>query len=319
MFRLIVNKLLLMAVLLPVLHVVGYIYATNHPSFFRASQRNGGEEASYLSYLTGIVQTGDFGEVGGAPIDSLVAKPFFNSLILIAFSMALIGGIGLLIGLLSISPKSGRPRPFAFILTSAGASIPGFLLGGLVIAIIVYQTLYGQLGQTWLPMSGCGEGVPLPFTSCSLDKHLILPLVVLAVRPTLHVAKMTASLLESELQKDYIRTARSKGARWLRVFTRHALRNVISSIIVLLGQSMRYVVGGLLIAELMFFWPGIGRLFVYAVVANENLSGQFRFFAHPELIATLAVLLGFMVLSADLIASLSAYLADPRLRHQSEF
>lgn len=315
MFRLVVKKLVLMVVLLPILHVVGYLYATNHPSFFRGSSTATTDvDTGYLAYLRGIVVAGDLGQVGGANIGEMVAKPFFNSLILIVFSMLIIGVAGVLIGLFSISPQTMRPRPWAFLVTSAGSSIPGFLLGGLVIAIIVYQTLYGQLGQTWLPMSGCGEGQPLPFTSCSLDKHLILPLIVLAVRPTLHVAKVTTSLLENELQKNYVRTARSKGARWFRVFTRHALRNVVSSIIILLGQSMRFVVGGLLIAELMFFWPGIGRFFVYAVVANENLRGQFRFFAHPELIATLTVLLGLLILTADLFAAVAAYLADPRLR-----
>ncbi|MDJ0753027.1 MAG: ABC transporter permease [Ardenticatenaceae bacterium] len=317
MIRLISTKSLLILFLLPILHAVGYQYAINHPSFFRPGGRDPEAYGGYFDYLGRIIFQGNFGEVGGAQINELVSKPFVNSLILIVFSMAIVGILGILIGFISISPNTMRTRPTAFLIISAGASIPGFLLGGVVIAIIVFQTLYGGLSQTWLPMSGCGEGTPLPFSSCSLDRHLILPLIVLAVRPTLHVARVTTSLLENELQKNYIRTARSKGARWYRVFRKHAFKNIFAPVIVLLGQSLRYVVGGLLIAEIMFFWPGIGRFFVFSIIANENLSAQSRFFAHPELIATLTFLLGFLILTADLIAAAAAYAADPRLRQQN--
>ena len=318
LLRLIINKLLLIIVLIPILHIVGFYYARFHPSFFRPGGLNrdleAGEANSYLAYLRQILLERDLGQVGGAGIGDLLAKPFANSLILIILAVLITGLAGVLLGFLSVSPKTRRLRPLGLILTSAGASIPGFLLGGLVIAVIVYQTLYGGVNRTWLPMNGCGENAPLPFSSCGIDKHLILPLLVLAIRPMLHVAKVTAGLLENELSKDYIRTARSKGARWPRVHLRHALSNILAPIIIVIGQSLRFIVGGLLIAELMFFWPGIGRFFVYAIVANENFRGQFRFFAHPELIASLTVLIGLIILTADLFTALATYLVDPRLR-----
>ncbi len=318
MYRHIFGKLTLIIVFIPILHIVGFYYARFHPSFFRPGGLNrnlaAGADYSYTDYLERIFLNGDFGHVGGADMVDLVSKPFFNSLFLIILAILFTAIGGVLLGFLAVSPREMHIRPLGLLLTSAGASIPGFLLGGVVIAIIVYQTLYGGLKQTWLPMSGCGQQYPLPFSSCGFDKHLILPLIVLAVRPMLHVARVTAGLLESELHKNYIRTARSKGARWIRIYWTHAMRNILAPIIILLGQSLRFIVGGLLIAELMFFWPGIGRFFVYAIVANENLRGQFRFFAHPELIATLAVLMGAIILVADLIASLAAHLADPRLR-----
>lgn len=306
MIKLLVNKLALIVISIPFLHWLGILYARNHPRFGASSFRRNSvnTELTYVDYLQKVL-AGDLGQVGLVPISELIYQPFWNSLVLIGFAVVTTAVLGSLIGFLSISKKTMRVRPWGLILTTAGSSIPGFLLGGVVISILVYQTLYNGLSKTPLPMSGYG-----------IDEHLILPMVVLAVRPTLHVSKVTAGLLENELQKDYIRTARSKGAYWSRVFWNHAFRNIIAPVIVVIGQSMRLIVGGLLIAEMMFLWPGIGRFFVYSIAANENLQGQFQYFAHPELIAILSVIMGVLLLTADLIASVCTYLADPRLREE---
>ncbi|MCA9980276.1 MAG: ABC transporter permease, partial [Anaerolineales bacterium] len=157
---------------------------------------------------------------------------------------------------------------------------------------------------------------PIPISGFGLDAHLILPLIVLAVRPTLHLAKVTAGLLENELQQDYIQVAQSKGLPWRKIYWGHAFRNVIAPVTIVAGQATRFIVAGLLIAEMMFLWPGIGRFFVFAVAANENLQGQLQFYGNPYLIAALAVLMGLMLLTADLVADVCAYLADPRLREK---
>lgn len=306
MLRLILRKLALLTVLLPLLNFIGFQYALIHPYFF--APRSFGQKQSdghfYANYLAGIAQ-GDFGSAGSAAITSLLATPLLNSLILIGTALLLTAVLGVLIGYSTISPQTGRVRPWGLILTTAGASIPGFLLGGVIISIIVYRTLYGQLGRSPLPLNGYG-----------LDSHLILPLIVLALRPVLQLSKVTSGLLENELQKNYIRAVRSQGAGWARVFWRHAFYNILSPLIVVLGQSLRFIIGGLLIAETMFLWPGIGRFFVLATVANENIQGQQLYFANPPLLAALAPLMGGLLLTADLIADLIAYAADPRLRHQ---
>lgn len=304
MTRVLIRKLGLIIVSIPFLHWLGILYARNHPHFGR--NRFGGPAAdpslTYWDYAQKAL-SGDLGQIGLVPINDVIFARLLNSLVLILCAVLITAVLGTLLGFAVISKQTRRIRPLGLVLTTAGSSIPGFLLGGVVISIIVYQTLYGGLQQTILPMSGYG-----------IDEHLVLPMLVLAVRPTLYVSKVTAGLLENELQKEYIRTARSKGARWLRIFWKHAFRNIIAPVIIVIGQSMRLIVGGLLIVEMMFLWPGIGQFFVYAIAANENLQGQFQYFAHPELIAILAVMMGVLLLTADLIATLCTYLADPRLR-----
>lgn len=304
MLRLFLRKLGFILISIPILHWVGVQYARLHPRFNRPGFRGSlpDPELTYRAYFDQAL-AGDFGRIGTVSIPDLLGNPILNSLRLVGLAVLLTIVVGMLIGFLSISIKTGRVRPWSLILTTAGSSIPGFLLGGVVITIIVYQTLYGGLKKTPLPISGYG-----------LDLHLVLPLLVLATRPALHLAKVIAGLLEHELQKDYIRTARGKGARWGRVLRVHALRNIIAPIIVVVGQSMRLIVGGLLVVEMMFSWPGIGRFFVYAIVANENLRGQAQYFANPYLIAALSVIMGVLLLTADLIASLATQAADPRLR-----
>lgn len=302
--KLILRKLVVIIIAIPILHWIGIQYARSHPRFGGVSFRrsNVDTERTYWEYAQSALN-GDFGSVNNVDIVELLYQPFWNSLVLIGFAIMVTAVLGILLGFLSVSRHTMRIRPVGLLLTTAGSSIPGFLLGGVVIALIVYQTLYGGLKQTPLPMSGYG-----------INEHLILPLLVLAVRPTLHLAKVTAGLLENEMQKDYIRTARSKGAKWRRIYWSHAFSNIIAPIIVVLGQSMRFIVGGLLIVEMMFLWPGVGRFFVYAIAANENLQGQFQYFAHPELIAALSIIMGVLLLTADLIASVSTYVTDPRLR-----
>ncbi len=307
MFKFVLRKLLLLLLTLPILHAVGYNYALLYPAV-----RTGGPRrptppiyAPYGEYLLNALQTGEWGNVANVPVWQLVAEPFRNSLILVvsALVITIVGGI--LLGVFSISRHTKRISLAGLLLTTAGASLPGFLLGGVVISILIYQILYNGWSRSPIPISGFGLGM-----------HLVLPLLVLAVRPTLHMARVTSGLIEHELQQDYIRTAQSKGLRWTRVYGRHAFRNVVAPVAIVAGQSMRFIVAGLLIAEMMFLWPGIGRFFVFAVAANENLAGQWQFYANPYLVAALAVLMGLMLLTADLLTSVVAYQADPRLREQ---
>ena len=156
--------------------------------------------------------------------------------------------------------------------------------------------------QTLLPISGYGLG-----------RHLILPVMVLAVQPTFHLAKVTAGLLENELQRDYIQVAQSKGLDWRRVLGRHAWANVLSPALITMGEAMRLMIGGLVLVEAIFLWPGIGRILLYSLGLRLDAGPTGNFFGDPELIAILAVILGSWILLADLIAGLLAYHFDPRV------
>ena len=108
--------------------------------------------------------------------------------------------------------------------------------------------------------------------------------------------------------------ARSKGLGWPRLFWAHAFPNVASAIVVTIGQSTRLLISGLIIVETLFLWPGIGRLFMLDIGIRADGRTPFDFFAHPELLAALAVVFGAMLLLSDLVASTIAYLLDPRQR-----
>jgi ABC-type dipeptide/oligopeptide/nickel transport system permease component len=209
---------------------------------------------------------------------------------------------GLLLGLLSISPRTKRISPQALIVLAAGSSMPGFLAGGMLLSFMVYQTLYAGNPRTFLPLSGFG-----------LDEHLILPVIVLALQPTMYIAKVTAGLVEHELQQDYIRVARSKGLSWLQLLWLHALPNMIAPVLVTIGESVRLIVGALVIVEALFIWPGIGRIFLFTVGLRLDARPPGVYFGNPDLLATIVVILGAWLLLADLIASALSYWVDPRL------
>lgn len=305
MARLITRKLILLIFFLPLLNYIGYSYAQLHPDLIHSPLGNTVSQdfEPYGTYLRGVLFAGDLGNVGQQTVSQILAGTIQNSLLLVG--AALIASIlgGLLIGLLAVSPRTRRISSAGLVVLTAGASLPGFLLGGVLLAGMVYLVFFTDATQTFLPISGYG-----------LDEHLFLPVLALAIQPTLHLAKVVAGLLEDELQKDYILVALSKGLGWWRLVWSHAIPNMISPILITIGGSVRLMVGALLIIEAIFIWPGIGRIFLLAIGLRLDARPLGVFFGNPPLLAAIAVLLGAVLLLADLLFSVLAYQFDPRLR-----
>lgn len=306
MLRMIGRKLILMLILIPLLNAVGFFYAITIVQDRSRRVTEFSPLTAYTDYLSGVF-SGDLGLVGRVPVAQILQDRLAASLILLGIAITLTAVVGILLGSAIVSRQTRRMRPWGLLLTTAGSSLPGFLLGGVVISIVVYETLYGirsDLGQrlTLIPLSGYG-----------LDSHLILPLIVLATRPVLHIAKITGSLLEDELQKNYIQVAYSKGLRQRAIYWRHAFKNIIAAVSTTIGHSMRYLIGGLLIAEMMFLWPGVGQMFVFTLGQRLGVQSQWQYYGNPPLMAALFVVLGVLLLAADLLASSAAYASDPRL------
>lgn len=307
MIRLLIRKSLLMIIILVVLNVVAYHYALRHPAtlFYPFSATTDPEAqyppSQYPAYVRGLLR-GDLGQAGGSPITDVIGEPIGKSLVLLGTAVLVTVVAGLLLGLLAISPRTWRIRPAAMLFLAAGSSMPGFVLGAIILSFLVYQLLFSGRGTTLLPISGYG-----------IDRHLILPVIVLAVQPTFHLAKVTAGLLENELQRDYIQVAHSKGLNWRRVLGRHAWANVVSPALITMSEAMRLMIGGLVLVEAIFLWPGIGRIFLYSLGLRLDAGPTGSFFGDPELIAILAVILGSWILLADLITGLLAYHFDPRV------
>ncbi|HEY1409130.1 MAG TPA: ABC transporter permease [Promineifilum sp.] len=311
MARLILRKLVLMVFILGLLSYVAYHYALLHPELFTLpfggvpDEPPPRPESHYFEFLRGLLQ-GDLGEIAFTPIADVLREPIINSFVLLICALTVTICLGLLFGFLAISPRTSRLRPVALALLAAGSSMPGFVFGAVVLSLLVYQILFTAAKEPWLPLSGYG-----------LDGHLILPVIVLAIQPTFHLAKVVAGLLENELQKDYILVARSKGLTRSLVFGRHAWRNMLSPVLITIGEAARLMIGGLVIVEAIFLWPGIGRIFLNAIGLRLNSFGANEFFGNPNLIAILAVLIGGALLFADLVTSVLAYQLDPRLSYGS--
>lgn len=312
MVRLIIRKLILMFIILAILNYVAYHYAIRHPGllFYPFSNITNPDaelpESEYNLYLEGLLR-GDLGQAAGSPISEIIREPIKNSLVLLGVAIVVTIGAGLVMGFLSVSPRTWRIRPLATILLSMGSSMPGFVFGAIALSLLVYQLLYSGSGTTLLPISGYG-----------FDRHLVLPVIVLSIQPTFHLAKVISGLMESELQKDYIQVAHSKGLTWFQLLRRHVWPTILSPALITMGEAMRLMVGALVIVEAIFLWPGIGRILLYSIGLRLDAGPGNDFFGNPALVAILAVIMGSWLLIADLIASVLAYRLDPRISVAAE-
>jgi ABC-type dipeptide/oligopeptide/nickel transport system permease component len=165
-----------------------------------------------------------------------------------------------------------------------GLSMPVFWTG---LTLIIFFSLW----LPWLPVGGSGS-----------LRHLILPAVTLALPSLAMVARMTRSSVLEVLHEDYIRTARAKGVREQTVVLKHGLRNACIPIVTLLGLQVGQLLGGAVLTETVFAWPGMGRLIVRAIFARDYilLQGAILIFA-----------LAFVLI--NLIVDISYAMFDPRV------
>jgi ABC-type dipeptide/oligopeptide/nickel transport system permease component len=165
-----------------------------------------------------------------------------------------------------------------------GLSMPVFWTG---LTLIVLFSLW----LNWLPVGGSGS-----------LRHLILPAVTLSLPSLAMVARMTRSSVLEVLREDYIRTARAKGVRERVVVLKHGLRNACIPIVTLLGLQVGQLLGGAVLTETVFAWPGMGRLIVRAIFARDYILLQG---------AILVFALAFVLI--NLIVDISYAMFDPRV------
>ncbi len=186
------------------------------------------------------------------PVLELIAVRFPNTLQLAVASLGLATMVGVAVGTMSAA-RRGRVSDYVSMAGAlVGVSLPSFWLGLMLIF------LFG-LRLRWLPIAGNQDGLA----------SIVLPAVTLATVPTATIARLTRSGLLDVLGEDYIRTARAKGLRELSVVVNHALRNSIIPVITVVGVQFGVLLGGAIIVETVFAWPGIGRLLIDAVSARD--------------------------------------------------
>jgi peptide/nickel transport system permease protein len=269
----------------------------------------------YVDFLSGAVR-GDFGRSyrSNSPVVAEIAARFPATIELAVAAM----GIAVVVGVAVGTVAAVRRHTVFDYLSSAGVllgiSIPTFWLG--IILIIVFG-----LWLRWLPISGrvdprLGADPSVPFlTVTSLLqgnwsvagdalRHLILPALTLAAWPAAIVARMTrASLLES-LGQDYARTARGKGLPERLIVVRHAARNALLPVLTVVGLEFGTLLGGAVVTETIFAWPGLGQLTVAAIGARDY-----------QVIQGVVVLLAAVFVVLNLMVDVLYAVLDPRIRY----
>jgi peptide/nickel transport system permease protein len=229
------------------------------------------------------------------PVTELLLSRLPNTLILSAGALVLSTTGGIIAGIVSAArPRSMFDRGVMFI-SMLGLSMPGFFLG--LVFIVVFSV---QL--RWLPAGGMfslREGPSLLGTL----QHLVLPVLTLGLVGMGVVARLTRLAMLEALENDYVRTARGKGLRERAVLWRHAFRNAALPVVTILGAQVGFMLGGTVLIETVFSWPGIGLLMYQAIGARDLpvIQGGILFIALAFVLVNLAVDLAY------------AYL-DPRIR-----
>lgn len=272
-------------------------------------------EKQYAIYMNKLLNF-DFGPSFSTrrPVIQDLADFFPATAELVTYSLfiAVVGGISL--GGISARNEHSWVDRFSNLLAMTGVSVPGFW-----IALLGQLLLYDFLG--WLPLGGrlSDEIIPPPFWTGFLTidslvagdlrafadavKHIFLPALVISIEPASIIFRiMRASILEV-MNEQYITAARAKGVRQSKIYWHHALRNALLPTITTIGLLVGYLMGGSILVESIFSWPGIGR---YS--ANALLSADYNAIMGVTIITVI------IYLTANLVVDILCNLLDPRLR-----
>jgi peptide/nickel transport system permease protein len=242
----------------------------------------------YVRFLKGAVR-GDFGESlrHGEPAMALVVERLPATFQLAGAGLLIALVLAIPAGIISAMKRNTAVDYVATVSALLGQAMPTFWLG--IMLILVFS-----VRLNWLPSSGRG-GL----------EHLILPAITLGLFTTARITRLTRSGMLEVLAQDYIRTARAKGVGETPVVWKHALKNASIPIVTIVGIDLGTLLGGSVITETIFAWPGVGRLSVQAIFNLDYPVVQSAVF----LLATTFVLVNFLV---DVVYT---YL-DPRIRYR---
>lgn len=243
--------------------------------------------SQYLGFLGGAL-TGDLGNSvrTGQPVLREIAVRLPATLQLAGAGMLIALVIGLSLGILAAVYRRTVLDYLAVTVALAGVSIPVFWSG---LILMLFFAL--QLG--WLPASGYGTW-----------RHLVLPATAIGFSSSAIIARVTRSSMIEVLRSDYVRTARAKGLTDRRINLRHALRNAMLPVITVVGLQFGGLLGGSVLTETVFAWPGLGRLVVDSIRAQDG-----------PLVQGTVLFIAVVFIVINLLVDLSYALLNPRIRY----
>lgn len=284
------------------------------------TRKYGYDQPFYIQYLRylGNLSKGDLGVsfTTSHLVSYEIASRFPATFELTTYSMLLAVVLGIPIGILAAFYKDSLFDHFARIFSVLGVSIPTFWFG-----IVLIMFLYYKLRWVPPPMGRLPVGVQPPPTLTKLYtvdalltgnfeilissfRMLMLPVVSLGLPAVAPIARMMRSEMIGVLESDYIRTARAKGLSWPAVFRRHALKNAIAPVVTMMGIIYGFLLGGSVLVEAIFSWPGIG-LYAYKAAMGSDYPSVQGFMLYIALI----YLLVFLVLDIVYVV------LDPRIEY----
>jgi peptide/nickel transport system permease protein len=225
----------------------------------------------------------------------LVLSRLANTVVLAVAAFVVSTLLGLAAGILAGRYPNAWPDALLGLLDFVGLSVPVFWLGLLLVALF-------SLTLPWFPVGGMYDVGVTPTFGQLLD-HLVLPTLSLAVVPGTVVSQITRNALVEEAAKQYVRTALAKGNSRPRALYLHALRNAWIPIVTTLGLEINYLIGGDVLVETVFNWPGIGQLLVTSVIDRD----------YPVVLAS-TMLLAIIFIAVNLAVETLYSVIDPRVK-----
>jgi ABC-type dipeptide/oligopeptide/nickel transport system permease component len=308
MTRVIIRRLLLIPVVLIGVYLLGYAYALLAAQVAAAENPFAAQRNAPPILETTLAQLGnlarfDFGTLpdNRGPAAAYVLHAAANSLGLLLIAFVISTALGLMFGFIAVKWNPPGVRRWVLPAATLSLSLPAFYVGILGIALAL------RLNAQAVPVQGFGW-----------DAHLVLPVIALSLRPTFQLAAITADWFASQAGLQYVTTARSVGNAWPAIQRKYISRNVLAPIVLSIAASLRLLAAELIVVEWLFNWPGLGRLLAVLLAAPSSTVSDVSLFAAPEvkapLIALSFALLAFLFMLADLIATIVAQSADPRLQ-----
>lgn len=251
----------------------------------------------YLTWLGNVVR-GDWGFSFGErrPARDVVMERLGNTLWLTGGALAVGLAAGVALGVATAAARGRGPKAVLQLVSVLGMSVPTFWSGTLVL-------LFFGVRLGWIPSGGMGT-VGQAFSLPDLLRHLAAPAIVLGSVYVAQWSRFVHAGLEEAMREDYVRTARAKGRRRSALLLRHAFPNAAFPLLTVLGLELPRLVSGAMVTEVVFSWPGLGRLLTDALLGRD----------YPVVMAAL-MLLVLLVILANLATDLAYGLLDPRVRY----
>jgi peptide/nickel transport system permease protein len=250
----------------------------------------------YASWLFNFVQ-GDWGQSlsTGDPVMGLVFSRLRNSAMLAAVAFAIYVPFGILLGLWTALRRNTATDQIISIGSLSFIGLPEFVTGVILISVFAIKLRWLPASSSIVPNASFIEALP----------RLILPGITVALVSLAYITRMTRSSTIDVLQTDYVRTAYLKGLRPRKVLFGHVLRNALLPTVTVAAISIGWLIGGLIVTESLFSFPGLGRLLLFAIQRQDL-----------PLIQAVTLLLVLVFSLSNLVADILYAYLNPRIRYQ---